>query len=178
MAGLANGGSVVEFVAIDTHTHRRDARDLGHCSHIGDLTVARFALYTRFQVLAMRPVDSCRERVDAHPRDRPFRFCQGCKFLNRWFFCRNGGVAGHTGACRRESHQFPRLRICVAGAALQADCQMQLVAVRDRLRGRGLLGHVVGHVFFCARSCRRLLCFHAKRSEDHGGEQDCWRECC
>ena len=61
MAGLANGRSVMEFVAIDANTHRGDARDLGHCSHFGDLAVARFAFYSCFQMLTVCPVDSRRE---------------------------------------------------------------------------------------------------------------------
>ena len=44
MAGLTNGRGIVEFMAIDADTHRSHARRLGHCSHFGDLAVARLAL--------------------------------------------------------------------------------------------------------------------------------------
>jgi len=165
MAGLAYGGSVMEFVAIEAHAHRSDAGGLGHRRHIGDLAVAGLTLYAGFQVFTVRPINPLGDSVNAHPRYGLSRLCQRSEFLNRWFFCRNGDVAGHTCACRRESHQFSWLWICVTSAAFEADRQMQLVAVRDRLHGRGVLGQVVGHLFFCVGRSRQLLRFHTERQE-------------
>ena len=75
MTGLANGGSVMELVAIDAHAHRGDAGGLGHRRHFGDLAVTGLALYACFQVLTVRPVYPRRESVDAHPRYGLPRLC-------------------------------------------------------------------------------------------------------
>lgn len=158
MACLANGRSVVEFVAIDADAHGGHAGDLRHRGHLRDLAVARFALDASGDVLAVRPVHPGSDCVDAHPRDGLARFCEGGELLDRWLFRRHRIVTRHTRARRRERHQVARLRVRVAHAAFEANRQMHLVAVGYWLRRRRVLGDVRGHFSLRVRCPRQLLC--------------------
>ena len=77
MAGLANRGSIIQFVAADAHAHRRHAGCLRHRRQIGDLSVAGLALHSRVQMFAVSPVDPFRDCVHAHPGNGLPRLCGG-----------------------------------------------------------------------------------------------------
>ncbi len=161
MAGLAHRRSVMEFVAVDAGGHRRDGGRLGHGCHLGDLSMARLALYAGVQMFAVRPVHAHGEFVDAHPRNGLPRLRVGRKFLDRRLVRGNRAVTGHARAGCWERHQIAWLGIGVAGLALQAQRQVGFVAVRERLHGRRVRGHVGGHV----GSSRRLLRFYIEWRE-------------
>ncbi len=156
MAGLANGGGAMEFVAIDADAHCRHACCLGHGRHLGDLTVTGLTLYASFQMSAVRPAHPRSESIDAHPRDGFLRLREGGQFLNRRLVLGNGFVTGHARTGRRESHQVTRFWIGVATQALQTDCQVRLVAIGDWLHGRCVIGQVAGHLLLRVGSSRRL----------------------
>jgi len=157
MASLAYGWSGMEFMAIDADAHRGYARRLGHDRHVGYLAVTRLTLYAGFQVFAVRPVHSHSESVNTHPWDGLSRLGQRGELLDRGFLGGNCGVAGHARTRRRKSHQAARLRIGVAGRALQTQCQVRLMAVHDGLGGWRVVGRIVGHFFNRVHSCCRLL---------------------
>ena len=170
MASLASRGSTVERVATNADAHRGHAGSLGHGSHLGDLPLARLTLDACRDVFAVRPDHSGRNRVDAHPRDGWTRLGEGGEFPDRGFLG-GGGVARHAFRGRRERHQIPRLRICVARSALEIQGQVYLVAIRDGLRRRGVLGRIVRHLFLGVRdSCRLLRFYNSSREEQRRGQ--------
>lgn len=149
----------MEFVASDAHPHRRDGGNLGHRRQFGNLPVARLACNAGIQMFAVRPVHALGERVNAHPRNGLPRLRVGREFLDRGLVRGDGHVTGHARAGRREGHHLSRPGIGVARLALQAQRQVRFVAVRDRLHGRRVRGHVRGDV----GSSRRLLRFRVDR---------------
>ena len=158
MAGGADRRGVVRFVAAETNAHGRDAGCFGHSWHFLHLSVTHLAFHSRVQVRAMRPSNSGKNFVDAHPGDRLLGFGKLGELLNGRFFGRNRYVAGHARACRRERHEVSRRGIGVAIRALQPDCEMRLMAVRQRLIGRRVFERVVRNflLYRRARSCLLL----------------------
>jgi len=154
MTRLANGGSVMKFVAINADAHRCNARCLRHRSHIRNLSVARLALHPSIDVFAVCPGHPRSHRVDAHPRNGLPRLRVGGEFLDGGLFRGNDFVAGHTFAGCGESHHVSRFGICVARIAFQTKSQVCLVAIRDRLSGRHVLGRIVGHFILSLRRSR------------------------
>ena len=153
MASLADGGSVMCHMAIETYGHRRHAGYLGHHFDFSDLPVAGFTFDSRINVFAVRPVHPGKHRIDPHPRYWLRRFRKRDKLRDRGLpLC----MTDHTVAGRRVGHQFARIRIFVAALTSQAQGQVYLVIVRDRLDGRRMLRYVVGHFLFHGLSCRRL----------------------
>jgi hypothetical protein len=63
-------------------------------------------------------------------------------------------MARHANSRGRERHLIPRIGIGVALPASQPERDMRLVAVWQRLRGRGVGRDIIGHLLF---SGRRLL---------------------
>ena len=104
MASLANGGGVVEFVAIDADAHRGHARNLRHGGEFRHLSVAGFTFDSGIQMLAVRPVYSLCNCVDAYPGDGLAGLGKRSKPLNGWFLRCDREVAGHASGGRGESH--------------------------------------------------------------------------
>jgi len=171
MAGLANGGSVMEFVAINADAHRGHAGYLGHGGQIRHLSVAGFAFSPGCEMFAVRPVHTLRNRVDAHPRNGLARLCKRGELLNRGLLRRDRTMAGHASGGRRKSHQISGLGISVAGFALEAESQVGLMAVRDRLHGRSVLAWIVGHIVPRFRGSRGLPRIHRQKREEQRRSQ-------
>jgi hypothetical protein len=153
MASLAESGSVVCLMAIETYGHRRDAGYLGHRFDFSDVPVAGLTFDSRIKVFAVRPGHAGKYRIYPHPRYWLPRFCKRDKLRDRGLpLC----VTDLTVGARRVRHQLARIRIFVAAFTSEAQGQMYLVIVRNRLDGRHMLRYVVGHFLFHGLSCRRL----------------------
>ena len=175
MAGLAGRRGVVRHVAIETNTHRCDARRFGHPLHLRDLSMAHHALHSRVQMLAVRPVHTLGDFVNAHPRNRLTRLCERCKFLDRRFVLRDAAVACHALASCREGHQISRIRVCVTCRAGQRNRQMSFVAVGKRLIGRSVFGRIVRDLLLHVRRCARLARLYATGWK-HSCQERCGRQ--
>jgi hypothetical protein len=148
MTSSAHSGGVILHVAFDADAHGRHAGCLVHRFHLGDLAVAHFALHSRIQVFLVRPRYAGEHSIDSNPRHGLARFRVGGKFLDRGFLGGNRMMAGHAGGDRRERHEIAGCGIGMAGGALQANRKMYLVAIGKWLRGRRVIGRVVGHDLF------------------------------
>jgi hypothetical protein len=103
---------------------------------LGDLTVAVFALCACLKVRLMTKENEFRQFINSDPRDSLFVAIESAELLDRCAVFLNGLVAGH--ALRRSGnpHRIARVRHGMAIFTDQPDCQMLLVAVRQRLVGR------------------------------------------
>jgi hypothetical protein len=168
MTGRAHGGGVVLHMTLDAGAHGRHAGCLGHRFYLGDLAVAHFAFHPGIQMFLVRPRYSGEDSIDSNPRHGLARFRVGGKFFDRGFFGGNRMMAGHAGSDRRERHEIARCWIGMAGGALQANRKVYLVTVGKWLRGRRVIGRVVGHCLFYRRRVGGLPGAGAPYGERHG----------
>ena len=136
MASCADGGRIVHRVATQANAHGRHAGRLGHRLHLGHLSMARLALDSRVQMLAVRPVYARKHLIDSNPRNGLARGRIRGELLDCRFLLANLMVAGHASRRRRIRHELSGRGIGVAARARQPQRQMRLVAVRDRLLRR------------------------------------------
>ena len=155
VAGDAKRRSVARLVAAEAAPHRRHARDLGHGVKLTDIAVARCALRPGLQMLAMRPSNAGSDLVHPHPWNGLPGFGKLRELHDCGLIFGNGGVAGHASPRCRKRHQGSGIGIGVAHLALQSQRQVRLVAVGNRLLGRGMRPKIVEHLL--PRRRRSLL---------------------
>lgn len=171
MAGGADGGSVMRLMTADAAGHGRDAGVLRHGFDLPDVAVAHGALHTRLQMRAVRPGNSGRHLVDAHPRNGLIRFCKFGQLHDRRTIFGNRRVTHHAGARRGEGHLISGVGIRVAGLAAHTSRHVQLMAERNRLLGCGMRRDVVGDFLFRRRPLlTRLLRARCEAQEE---KNDC-----
>ena len=158
VAGDAKRRSVARLVAAEAAPHRRHARDLGHGVKLTDIAVARCALRPGLQMLAMRPSNAGSDLVHPHPGNGLPGFGKLRELHDCGLIFGNGGVAGHASPRCRKRHQISGIGIGVAHLALQSQRQVRLVAVGNRLLGRGMRPKIVEHLLPGRR--RSLLGLH------------------
>jgi len=129
-------------MATDAARHRRHARGLRHGVELGNITMAHHALHTGLQMFAVRPGNSGSDLIHAYPGYRLGRF-------GRFGERHTRGVVAHNARCTGwKRHLSTRIRIGVALLASQAEGDVSLVAVGDRLLRRGVFREIVGHLLF------------------------------
>jgi hypothetical protein len=138
---------VMQLVAVEAANHGIHAFHVGHDLHLTDVPMAHFAFHTGVEVPAMAPCDSRQDGVDANPWNGGFRFVIRRELLNARPVLSEGGMAFHACGGIRKSHQPPAIRIRVAELALQAQRQMSLVTIWERLLGRGKRHRSVMYIF-------------------------------
>jgi hypothetical protein len=144
---------VIHLVTTQTAVHGHHAGDLRHRRHLRYVSVARLTFYARHEMSAMGPIYSRDHFVNADPRDLLF----GCRILRnllyRGLVLRDGDVALHTFRRGRKSHELAGLGTGVALLAFQTECEMLLMAIRNRLLWRRVRARIVGHfIFRCGRA--------------------------
>ena len=72
--------------------------------------------------------------IHTNPRHQLLILCVSSQLLNSRALRLDRGMAAHASLCHRVSHHLARIRVCVAVLALQPQCEMGLMAVRNRLR--------------------------------------------
>src|SRR5882757_1243292 len=136
--GMADGTSrahASRLVAADATRHSGYSRRFRHGVEVAHRSMTGFALHPGIQMLAMSPRYSRQHRVDAHPRNRLFRFGILRELLDRRPVGDYRGVALHAGRCGRIRHLLTGSRVGVTELARQPHADMGLVTVRQRLFG-------------------------------------------
>jgi hypothetical protein len=98
--------------------------------------MAGFTGRARAKMLFVAEKDITRDLVDSHPRNGLLSRGETGQFLNRRAVFLHRLVASHTFRGRRNSHHFTRIRHLMAIGALQAQGDVLLVTVRNRLDRR------------------------------------------
>jgi len=142
MARGAGGTRIVRLMATDAARHRRHAGGLRHGVELGNITMAHHALHTGLQMFAVRPGDSGGDLIDTHPGNRLRSFGRSGERHTR------GVVAHHARRTGWKRHLSTRVRIGVALLASQAEGDVSLMAVGDRLLWGGVFREIVGHLLF------------------------------
>ena len=145
------------LMTADATAHGGDAGVLRHGLDLGDVSVAHRALHAGLEMRPVRPGDSGGDLINAHPRNGLIGFGKLGKFHDRGPVFGNRGVTHHAGARRRESHLIARIGIGVAGLASEALRDVQFVAERDWLLGRGMGRDVVADFLLRRRTLRCAL---------------------
>jgi len=142
MARRACRTRIVRLMATDAARHRRNAGGLRHGIELGNVTMAHHALHASLQMLAVRPGNPRSDLIHAHPGNRLRSFGRSGERHTRGVVAHN---ARRTGWKR---HLTARIRIGVALLASQAEGDVSLMAVGDRLLWGELFREIVGHLLF------------------------------
>jgi len=138
--GVANGARRAHascLVAADATRHRGYGSRFRHGVEVAHCPVAGFALHPRLQVLAMGPSDPWQYLVNAHPRNRLFRFGVVRELFDRRPIGDHRRMAVHAGRGGWKRHLLTGRRAGVTELARQSHAEVGLVTVRQRLLGSG-----------------------------------------
>ena len=135
MAGDACRLGVMQFVTVETAIHGGQTFDVGHDAHFAYFPMTRLALDTRIQMFSVIPGHSGKQCVYPDPGHRDARFIIFSQFLDARLLSSHGCVALHASSGYRKCHHATGVGVGVATLTLQSQCQMDLVAIGNRLRG-------------------------------------------
>src|SRR5579864_2322316 len=148
VANLTSRTRPVRLVATDAARHAGDAGVLRHSVHLRHLAVAHHALQAGCQMPAVRPGHARSDLIDALPWNRLAGAREFRELYDRRPLFGDGIVACHADRGGRERHLISWFRIGMASPAFQAERDVGLVAVRQRLHGRGMRRDVFGNFLF------------------------------
>jgi hypothetical protein len=155
MASATGGFRLIGLMTAQATVHRSDAGDFGYAIHFRNLAVTVLAFGACVEVSAMTPERAGQQLIDAYPRNCLTGFGIFGQLRKIWFRLPDILMARHANAGCGKCHLISGLRIYVTELAFESHGDVLLVAVRQRLFGRGGI-HGIRRDYSLDRLIRRV----------------------